>query len=337
LEDSLVRAQELDSLSDRCDFSIYSGSKILITGGAGMIGSWLATSLIKIPSYRDAIDLTVLSRRSAPYNLRDIWDMPNFSYMQTSVEEAKLENYDFIFHGASVASPTQYQDSEKIFQANVKGAELLIQASPTLKQFVYLSSGEVYGNSPPFQMKENFIGSFAENLHRSSYPKSKLAAEEFIYQESMISNFKSKIIRLFHTFGPGLSPEDGRSFADFVWAIANGKPPVLHSPGDQVRAFLYLEDSVAGILNATEQKRSVTVNVGSDIPLSIRNFAEIACKVSNLDIGPLFDFDQKTAEQSPIGISVPSNELLKSFGWAQRYSIEEALIRTIHWAKSVGL
>ena len=337
MENSLVTAQELESLSNRCDFSIYSGSNILITGGAGMIGSWLATSLVKIPSYKDASNVTVLSRRSDPFNLRDVWDMPNFYYLQTSVEEAKLENYDFIFHGASAASPTQYQDSKKIFQANKKGAELLIQSSPTLKHFTYLSSGEVYGNAPPFQMKENFVGSFAENLNRSSYPIAKLAAENFIQQESIISNFTSAIIRLFHTFGPGLSPNDGRSFSDFVWAIANGKPPVLYSPGDQVRAFLYLEDSVAGILKAVEQMNSVTVNVGSDIPVSIREFAEIACRVSNLEISPLFDFGLKTPELSPIGISVTSNELLKSFGWAQRYSIEDALIRTISWAKSTGL
>ena len=337
METSLISGQELESLGNRCDFSIYSGARILVTGGAGMVGSWLATSLVKIPSYQEALDLTVMSRRSAPYNLRDIWDMPNFSYIQKSVEEARLESYDFIFHGASAASPTQYLDSEKIFQANTKGAELLLQASPALKQFVYLSSGEVYGASPPFQMKENFVGSFAEDLQRSSYPKAKLATENLIRQESLSSNFKSTIIRLFHTFGPGLSPEDGRSFADFVWAIANGKPPVLHSTGDQIRAFLYLEDSVAGILNAAEQMTSVTVNVGSDIPMSIRQFAEIACKVSNLDIQPLFDFVQQTNEQSPIGRSVPSNELLKSFGWTQRYSVDEALTRTIRWAKSSGL
>lgn len=302
-----------------------------------MIGSWLATSLIKIPGSKNAPNVTVLSRRSNPDNLRDVWDMPNFNYIQASVEEAKLQNYDIIFHGASVASPTQYQDSEKMFQANIKGSELLIQASPHLRNFIYLSSGEVYGTTPPFQMKEDFKGSFADNLNRSSYPRAKLMTENFIKQKSVDSNFKSTVVRIFHTFGPGLGPNDGRSFADFVWAIANGNPPVLHSSGEQVRAFLYLEDSIAGILNAAEQLVSTTVNVGSEIPLSIRDFAEIACEVSNLDLSPLFDFDLKTPEQSPIGVSVPSNELLRSFGWTQKYSIEEALIRTIRWARSTSL
>lgn len=301
-----------------------------------MIGSWIATSLLKIPSSQDAPNVTVLSRRSHPANLRDVWDMPNFYYIQTSVEEAKLQNYDIIFHGASMASPTQYQDSEKMFQANIKGTELLIQASPRLRNFVFLSSGEVYGTTPPFHMREDYEGSFAENLNRSSYPRAKLMAENYVKQKSVDSNFKSTIVRLFHTFGPGLALNDGRSFADFVWAIANGERPVLHSSGEQVRAFLYLEDSIAGILNAAEQINSTTVNVGSENPLSIRDFAEIACGVSNLGLSPLINLDIETAEQSPIGVSVPSNELLRSFGWTQKYSIEEALIRTIRWARSTA-
>mgnify|MGYP001217552061 CR=1 FL=1 len=313
MKNRLISVQELESLRNRCDFSIYSDSRILITGGAGMIGSWLANSLVQITiGEKAAPKVTVLSRRSAPLNLRDIWDRSNFKYLQSSVEEANLESYDFIFHCASAASPTQYQDGKKILEANKKGAEKLIQASPNLKRFIFLSSGEVYGTNPPLHMQEDFVGDFAENLSRSSYPKAKIATEKFIEQAASESNFNSTIIRLFHTFGPGLSPQDGRSFADFVWSIADNKSPILHSAGDQVRAFLYLEDSIAGILKSAEQTHSVIVNVGSDIPTSIRDFALTACEVSDLDLSPKFEIKTSTFEQSPIGVSVPSNSLLKT-------------------------
>lgn len=330
----LISEPELDSLKNRCDFSIYSDSKVLITGGAGMIGSWLANSLVQIPSgIKSAPNVTVLSRRPTPHNLRDIWENSNFHYVQAAVEDTKLDSYDFIFHCASAASPTQYQDGKKILEANKMGAEKLIQASPNLKQFVYLSSGEVYGTNPPLRMEESFVGDFAENLNRSSYPKAKIATEKYIEKAASESNFNSTIIRLFHTFGPGLSPHDGRSFADFVWSVAGNKSPVLHSAGDQIRAFLYLEDAIAGILTAVQNEHSLIVNVGSDIPTSIRDFAQSACEVSDLDLSPIFDFEQSAFEQSPIGVSVPSNSLLRSFGWNQEYSLSEALRRTVLWAK----
>jgi nucleoside-diphosphate-sugar epimerase len=334
MRNCLISAQELESLRNRCDFSIYSDSKVLITGGAGMIGSWLANSLVQISSEtKTAPNVTVLSRRSTPRNLRDIWDRSNFRYVQSSVEDSNLDSYDFIFHCASAASPTQYQNGEKILEANLKGAEQLIQASPNLKKFIFLSSGEVYGTNPPLHMEENFVGDFADNLNRSAYPKAKIATEKFIEQAALGANFNSAIIRLFHTFGPGLSPHDGRSFADFVWSVADNKSPVLHSAGEQVRAFLYLEDSIAGILTAAGQMNSTIVNVGSDIPMSIRDFAQSACEVSDLDLSPQFDIEVSTSEQSPIGVSVPSNSLLKTFGWNQQYSVSEALKRTIDWAK----
>jgi len=332
----LISSQEIESLGERCDFSAYEGARVLITGGAGMIGSWLTTALLKAPKPNNVPYVTVLSRRSTPRNLYQVWDLPKFEYVQGSVESTSLQNFDYIFHAASAASPTKYDDVSQLLSANIHGAQSLIRLSPKLKNFVYLSSGEVYGTKPPFQMKEDYLGTYADDLTRNAYPKAKLNTEDFINKESQRIGFKSTVIRLFHTFGPGLSIDDGRSFADFVWAIARGKSPVLHSPGNQVRAFLYLEDSIAGIFNASEQANSTIVNVGSDRPLSIRAFAELACQVSGMKLSPEFNFDQKNFEHSPIGASVPSNELLRQFGWNQKYSTEDALIRTINWAKSEG-
>jgi nucleoside-diphosphate-sugar epimerase len=262
--------------------------------------------------------------------------MPNFHYVQGSVDQIEMNDFDYIFHAASAASPTKYQNPEEIMQANLLGAEKLIAASPNLKQFVYISSGEVYGANPPMHVPEGFIGEIAPDLSRSSYPKSKLLTEELVNRMSEDLGFRSTIIRLFHTFGPGLARDDGRSFSDFVWAVAEGKAPVLHTPGDDLRAFLYMEDSIAGIVISASQEASTKVNVGSSLPTSIRELANVACEVSGFSLEPLIKIEKNDFEYSPVAVAVPSNNQLLSFGWEQKYTIHESLKRTIDWARSVN-
>lgn len=334
---NLISYNELQSLQNRCDLNYFEGKNILVTGGAGMLGSWLASAILLCGTdsreLRPHVD--VVSQRSNPINLAQVSELSNFRYLRGNVLESKWKEYDLIIHAASIASPTKYMAFNQILETNVKPIQQLIEASPKLDQFMFISSGEVYGTSTPVNVEENFSGSFNDSLTRAVYPRAKIEAEKSLMGIAAHNSFSPAIARLFHTFGPGVARDDGRSFADFIWSGARGMPPELLSSGKQIRAFLYLEDAVAGILKIITSRTESPINVGSDEAISIREMADKVSHVAGVESPSQSTQFVPNYEQSPNDLCVPSNSALRQLGWTQEVLLEEGILRTLQWCREL--
>jgi nucleoside-diphosphate-sugar epimerase len=201
---------------------------------------------------------------------------------------------------------------------------------------LFVSSGEVYGANPPVGVDEDFQKAFIPETKRDVYPKAKLAAEHALGEMWQLGYTTPFIARLFHTFGPGLREDDGRSFGDFLWSAARGKKVVLKTSGQALRTFLYLEDAIAGLLTVlTRGGGGEIYNVGSENPVSILDFAKVASNSADVGIEILLNEEkmETLVAPSPSSRIVPSCQKLRNLGWAQEISMEESISRTISWIK----
>lgn len=332
---NLISNPELESIKTRVSFEYFSGKRILITGGAGMLGSWLATSIV-LSTPRDGSSKTIVdmvSRRSNPINLGQILESSNCSYIQGDVTSIKLKEYDLVIHAASAASPANFESLELMHSVNSGPMPRLIKSSPNLDQFIFISSGEVYGKTAPLMVDEAFEHTALDSSKRAVYPEAKLEAESELNNLANIHSFAPGIIRLFHSFGPGVSLTDGRSFADFIWSAAKNETIKLYTDGSQTRSILYLEDAVVGILNVISKRFNKPVNVGSNIPITINQLAHTISQIAHLRTPVISNSDNYTP--SPNTTLVPSNKLLQSLGWEQEIDLENCINRTLHWCESI--
>ena len=204
----------------------------------------------------------------------------------------------------------------------------------TTERILYTSSSEVYGKSDTEQLyKEDVLHPLPDGA-RSDYPRAKLAGEELAIQ--LREQFKLKVVicRLFHTYGPGVRQNDGRSFADFIWNCAKGRKPELYSDGSQVRTFLYSEDAISAFLLLLSGESTHSIfNVGSESPLTIRQLAETVATCAGVsgvsNVKKLIDF-----EQSKTNKIVPDISRIKNLGWRESTSLEGGINRTLNWAKT---
>lgn len=330
---NLISGSELESLKDRIDFDYFSGKRVLITGGAGMLGSWLATSIVSASSSMGGSKtfVDIISRRSNPKNLEQALRFKNCNYIQGDVVSCKINGYDLVIHAASPASPANFGTLESMRSVNSGPISKLIESSPNLDQFIFISTGEVYGKSSPLNVEENFKGAEFDQSERSSYPLSKIAAEIELSNLADKHEFLPGIVRLFHSFGPGMSQADGRSFPDFVWSAARGEPIQLYSDGKQTRSILYMEDAVVAILKIISSRFTKPVNVGSSTPLTINQLANLVTEIADLR-QPIITINNSFLP-SPNNISVPSNKLLKTLGWEQEVDLDHCISRTLNWCK----
>ena len=334
----LVSDDELDSLASRVDLRELSGAQILVTGASGMVGAYLTTSILGCSERqgRKIPNITVLARDSRSQNLVDLQTHKSVRVIGSELHDWKLDQqYDCLLHLASPASPTKYHDTSSVIQSNV-GFLKRISGSNAPRTILFVSSGEVYGANPPIGVDEDFQKAFIPESKRDVYPKAKLAAEHLLGEMWRLGYTTPFIARLFHTFGPGLREDDGRSFGDFLWSAARGKQIMLKSSGQALRTFLYLEDATAGLLTIlTRGSDGDIYNVGSENPVSILNFAKVASKLADVGIEiPLNEEGIETlVAPSPSSRIVPSCQKLRNLGWAQEVSMEESISRTISWIK----
>jgi dTDP-glucose 4,6-dehydratase len=201
---------------------------------------------------------------------------------------------------------------------------------------LFISSGEIYGANPPFEVQEDFDAPIISSSSRSAYPESKLAAERILWHMGEEGATKPLVARLFHSFGPGLRDADGRSFGDFLWGAARGKNLELLSSGSAIRTFLYLEDAVAGLLTVlTKGTPGEAYNVGSKNPMEIAEFANLISRVAGVRVvcpssraEPLGGY-----LQSPSQVVVPSITKLSNLGWKQMIPIETGVKRSFDWIR----
>lgn len=330
---------EAQSILTRVNLSRFAGKEILITGGSGMVASFLVSILVRSFKLLNETQprITLLVRDSTSSNLNEFFSEPSVVIEECDlVKWNPLRTYDYLIHAASPASPTKYGKPGEIEEANI-GFLRRLETVGFPKDSLLISSGEVYGPKPPNPVPESFVAQTHVTGVRAVYPAAKLAAERMLLDAGIQKITSPKIIRLFHTFGPGMKVNDGRSFADFIWASAKGSDISLRSKGQDIRSFLYLEDAAAGILTILKNGESGEIyNLGSQEKLSILEYATLVAAEANVRvIVPQDISDSDSYTSSPIHFLIPDTTKLGNLGWSRKVSSREGIRRTLGWAREI--
>lgn len=302
---------------------------ILLTGANGMLGNGLAVAL---RSFQKGNFRLILASRSWSQDYTSSIASSELHFITNEEISNIEETVDLVIHTASPSNITQIKSFEELEMVNLGILKRLEKLQP--KKIVYISTGEVYKGGNSNELTD--IGSFSIHNHRDWYPMAKLQSENSLKNYANSHDSEVDIIRLFHTFGPGVKSNDGRSFADIIWGATVKQEIVLKSLGEQTRSFLYLSDAIDGILSiALSRNKGFSItNLGSPIPVSIRSFAEIVAKLSRAKVSFHLESD---FPHSPNDSIVPNVEKLMLLGWHPRVPLEEAVNLTIKWIRDSTL
>lgn len=324
------------------DWNIFSGKRVLITGASGFLPSYLVESLLYLNRTRRLdIQITALVRNRENYEKRFAHhlDNPKLTVLVQDVSRpiSLALPHHFIIHAASQASPKYYGvDPVGTLSANVLGTLQLLELarSHPVISFMYVSSGEVYGETKSVPTKESDCGFIDPTSVRSCYAESKRMGENMCVSWHHQFGVPAKIVRPFHTYGPGMRLDDGRVYADFVADVINGRQIILKSDGLATRAFCYLADAVAGfwtVLLRGENARAY--NIGNpDGEISIRDLAKLVASLfPEKHVTVAFRARQHDEKYlaSPISRACPDITLARGLGWNPKTSLQDGFRRTI--------
>lgn len=310
--------------------STFHPRRILVTGAQGMIGNAVACSLQHLQQLGilRATELVLASRNWEKDYIKKYSTASGLRFINNS-EITAIGKIDLVIHAASPSNITRIQSLHQLREVNGGFISLVRKLKP--ERIVYLSSGEVYKGEDLAEGDRS--GNFSEQERRDWYPIAKLEAEDTLKSLATTGELNAQVIRLFHTFGPGVKSDDGRSFADILWgAVANGEI-TLRSQGGQIRTFLYLGDAARGIVSASlfASKEFEIFNLGSDTPISILEFAQITARITNSKI--MFINNQDFLH-SPNEHIVPKMGNIKSCGWGPQIDLETGIRRTANWIQN---
>jgi len=301
-------------------------ARILVTGGAGFIGSHLCETLLGKGHEVICLDNFFTGRRS---NIAHLMDSHNFELIRHDVIEPVLLEVDQIYHMACPASPVHYQHNPvKTIKTSVMGTiNMLGLAKRVGARILLASTSEVYGNPLQHPQKEDYWGNVNPIGIRSCYDEGKRVAETLMMDYYRQNNVDSKIIRIFNTYGPRMLFDDGRVVSNFIVQALTGASLTLYGDGSQTRSFCFVDDLVRGIILMMEKPNFVgPVNLGNPIELTVKELAEkvvlaTGAKV-NIEFKPL---PQDDPERRKPDISL-AKEML---AWEPVVNLEEGLKKTV--------
>jgi len=309
--------------------------KILISGGAGFIGSHLCTRLIKEGHYVICLDNLFTGSKT---NIAHLKDEPNFEFLFHDVEfPYSMEGLDEIYNLACPASPIYYQhDAIKTIKTSVLGAiNMLGLAKKNNAKILQASTSEIYGDPFIHPQVENYWGNVNPIGIRSCYDEGKRCAETLFMDYYRQNNVKIKIIRIFNTYGPRMLSNDGRVVSNFVVQALQNQDITIYGDGNQTRSFQYVDDLIEGMVRMmnTGNEFIGPVNIGNPNEFSILELAERVIQLtgskSKLIFKPLPNDDPKQRQ--------PDITLAKAkLGWEPTIELDEGLRHMIEYFKDFG-
>lgn len=303
--------------------------KILVTGGAGFIGSHLCKNLINNGNRVVCLDNFFTGSRD---NIKHLIDNENFSVIEHDITEPFDGEFDQIYNLACPASPPHYQyDSVKTMKTSILGIinmlELAKKNNATLLQ---ASTSEVYGDPHVHPQVETYWGNVNPIGIRSCYDEGKRCAETLMMDYHRQYGVDTRIIRIFNTYGPNMDPNDGRVVSNFIVQALKGEDITIYGDGSQTRSFCYVSDLVDGIVKMmnNSQKFIGPVNLGNPSERTILEFAELILEMINSNSKIVYKplpGDDPTQRKPDISLAQ------KELGWEPKVDIKEGLSKTIEY------
>lgn len=306
-------------------------SRVLVTGGAGFLGSHLCERLIESGHSVLCLDNFYTGKKS---NLSRIVSHPKFKVIEHNVCEPIDVEVDAIFSLACPASPVHYQrEPIETTKTSVLGALNMLELAKRNQCPVLLTStSEVYGDPHEHPQKETYWGHVNSIGVRSCYDEGKRCAESLFMDYHRCHGTDIRIARIFNTYGPNMCPLDGRVVSNFIVQALNNEPITIYGTGEQSRSFCYVADTISGLMKLMDRQGLHTpVNIGNPIERTMKEIAEIILRLTNSDsqieYHPLPSDDPK---QRRPDISKAKAEL----HWEPKVTLEEGLIETIAYFKT---
>ena len=301
--------------------------RILVTGGAGFLGSFLCERLLGQGHEVLCADNFYTGTRQ---NLRPILDNPRFEVLRHDVTFPLFVEVDEIYNLACPASPIHYQfDPVQTTKTSVHGAiNMLGLAKRTRAKILQASTSEVYGDPEVHPQKEDYWGRVNPIGPRSCYDEGKRCAETLFFDYRRQHRMPIKVARIFNTYGPRMQAHDGRVVSNFIVQALNGDPITIYGDGKQTRSFCYVEDLIDGLIRLMETEDSVTgpVNLGNPVEFTMNALAELVIELtgsqSQIEYRPLPADDPKQRQ--------PDITLARvMMGWEPKVPLHAGLERTI--------
>jgi UDP-glucuronate decarboxylase len=308
--------------------------RVIVTGGAGLIGSHLCRRLLN-----DGHDVICVDNfyTGSKYNITDLLKNPYFELITHDVEEPLMINASEIYNLACPASPVHYQkDPVKTVRTSVFGAiNMLELAKKTDAKVFQASTSEVYGDPLEHPQKETYWGNVNPVGIRSCYDEGKRCAETLFFDYRRQFGVRIKVARIFNTYGPNMSIEDGRVISNFIHQALRDEDITIYGDGSQTRCFCYVDDMVDAIVTFMTLDDDVTgpVNIGHTEEISMKELAQIIIRASGsksrIRYLPL-------PENDPQRRKPDTSRIEKLIQWKPRTDFETGLARTIEYFKEIN-
>ncbi len=310
--------------------------RILVTGGAGFLGSHLCDRLVAQGHEVICLDNLFTSQKS---NIVHLLGRPNFEFVRHDVTDPYLAEVDQIYNLACPAAPGHYQYNPiKTMKTSVMGAiNMLGLAKRVRARVMHASTSEVYGDPEVHPQPESYRGSVNPIGIRACYDEGKRAAETLMFDYHRQNGVDVRVVRIFNTYGPRMHPYDGRVVSNFIRQAIMGEPITLYGDGSQTRSFCYCDDLIdafIAMMNGPDDFHG-PVNIGNPGEFTIRELAELVVDIvggrsSIVEARPLPQ-DDPLQRQPDITLAK------ETLGWQPRIALRDGLQRTIEWFKSTDL
>ena len=307
--------------------------RILVTGGAGFLGSHLCRLLLQ-----DNNDVLCVDNyfTGSKQNISDLTAHPNFEVIRHDVTFPLYLEVDQIYNLACPASPIHYQyDPVQTTKTSVHGAiNMLGLAKRVNARILQASTSEVYGDPEVHPQTENYLGRVNPIGVRACYDEGKRCAETLFFDYHRQHNVDIKVVRIFNTYGPNMNPDDGRVVSNFIVQALKGDDITIYGDGTQTRSFCYVDDLLSGMMGMMNSRDGFTgpVNIGNPKEFTMLELAEEVLKqVGGRSKLVHLALPQDDPKQRKPDISLAQSEL----GWQPSIGLAEGLVDTIAYFKKV--
>jgi UDP-glucuronate decarboxylase len=312
---------------------IGPAKRIMVTGGAGFIGSHLSRRLLALGHDVLVVDNFYSSNRR---NVEDLRDEPRYELMRHDVTFPLYVEVDEIYHLACPASPIFYQrDPVQTTKTCVHGSiNMLGLAKRTSAKILLASTSEVYGDPAEHPQEESYWGHVNPIGPRSCYDEGKRCAETLFFDYYRQHALRVKVARIFNTYGPKMLPNDGRVVSSFIVQALQGEPLTIFGDGSQTRSFCYVDDLVDGLILLMETGDDVTgpINLGNPGEFTM---LELATKVIEMVGNGTAVEHRPLPEDDPVRRCPDIDQARKVLGWEPTVGLDEGLSRTVEYFRSL--
>ena len=301
---------------------------ILVTGGAGFIGSHLCKRLLNENNYVICLDNLFTGTLK---NIEEFENNNNFEFVNHDITKPYYrDNIDEIFNLACPASPIHYQSNpiKTVKTCTIGVINMLGLAKKNNAKILQASTSEVYGDPEIHPQKEDYYGNVNTLGYRSCYDEGKRCAETLFMDYKREHNLNIRIVRIFNTYGPNMTKNDGRVVSNFILQALNGKDITVYGDGSQTRSFQFIDDLVNGLMKMMNSDSVGPINLGNPIELSMKNLATKVIKFTNSSSNIIY----KDLPEDDPKRRKPDINLAKSIlDWSPIIDLETGLQKTIKY------